>query len=445
MRRALLAGISVGDNPRTAARAMLSRVEGAFNGGLTRAMTIARTEMLDAYRTASRYTHAANADVLDGWVWTAALDRRTCPSCWSQHGNVYPVDQPGPLDHQQGRCARVPKTKTWRQLGINLDEPPSVLPDAQTRFWQLPAADRAAIMGPARLELLRTGRIGWDDLAVRRTSTGWRDSYTPRSVADLRRLADQRRTSGAAPRPHPLAPKATPAQPTERELRALLRRASEQPTLDPEPYRGVYEGTFAGLRTQIQAVEHFPEVAGVVVRGQILDSGGEAVGDFARILGIGERGELIAYHASLHLAEDVQGTGFARDFNRRAIDWYRRTGFDRVELIANIDIGGYAWARAGYDWANIQAAESIRSRLAATLADLRERGYTFALDGDGPKQLAAAEALLDRWNDTKFGSVAYPSAYELSQLGRWPGAGRDDVWIGKLVLLGSTWEGVLRL
>jgi hypothetical protein len=189
MRRALITGVAVGDNPRDVARDMVGRVEGAFNGGLNRALVIARTEVLDAYRAASRYSHAANADVVTGWVWLATLDRRTCPACWAKHGSEYPVSAPGPLDHQQGRCARMPKTRPWSALGINVEEPPDVLPDARARFDALPEADQLQIMGPTRLELLKSGQVQWDDLARRRDSTGWRPSYIPTPVRDLQRTA----------------------------------------------------------------------------------------------------------------------------------------------------------------------------------------------------------------------------------------------------------------
>lgn len=189
MRRELVRGVAVGANPRETAARMLLRVQGAFNGGLTRALTITRTETLDAYRAASRLSHMANADVLAGWVWTCSRDRRTCPSCIAMDGSEHPVSEPGPDDHQNGRCARTPLVKPWRDLGIGLTEPDAAMPDAKTWFNDLPEDDQVAIMGPARLDLLRSGRIGWDDLASRRTTTGWRDSYTPTAVRVLARRA----------------------------------------------------------------------------------------------------------------------------------------------------------------------------------------------------------------------------------------------------------------
>lgn len=185
MRSSLIRGIAVGENPRRAAQVMFDRVHGAFNGGRNRALVIARTEMLDAHRAAGAAQDQANADVLAGWQWVAQLDRRTCPSCWAQHGSMHSLDELGPNDHQQGRCARVPVSKSWRQLGFDIDEPPSILPDAQTVFRQMPRTDQMAVMGTKRLELLDSGKASWGDLSVKRSTAGWRDSYAPRPVSDL--------------------------------------------------------------------------------------------------------------------------------------------------------------------------------------------------------------------------------------------------------------------
>lgn len=185
IRRELIRGMAVGDNPRETARRMLRRTEGEFNGGLSRAANIARTETLDAYRAAAKASQDAAARVLDGWVWHSRLDGRSCPSCWAMHGTVHPLDEPGPLDHQSGRCARVPKTRSWVDLGFDVDEPDDLTPDAQAVFRALPRDQQARILGTQRLELLDRGDIAWPDLARRRTTTGWRDSYAPTPVRDL--------------------------------------------------------------------------------------------------------------------------------------------------------------------------------------------------------------------------------------------------------------------
>lgn len=192
IRRALIAGVATGTNPREAARDMLRQVEGAFNGGLARAQNVARTEMLDAYRDASAHVHFANRDVLDGWTWIATLDRRTCPSCWGMHGTHHPINQPGPEDHQSGRCARMPKVKTWRELGIDMDEPDGVVPDAEQEFEQLPEAQQREIVGPGRLALMKAGKITLRDIPKRRDNPAWRPSYVPRNLGELNQLARRR-------------------------------------------------------------------------------------------------------------------------------------------------------------------------------------------------------------------------------------------------------------
>ncbi|MDF5758602.1 phage minor head protein [Spongiactinospora sp. TRM90649] len=187
MRRELVRGVAVGANPVDAARAMLARLEGAFNGGLTRAVTIARTEMLDAHRQAAQAGQDANASVLSGWIWSAAMARTTCPACWAMHGTVHRLEEPGPQGHPQCRCARTPAVRPWRELGIDMDDPPSVIPDAQATFRSMSRDDQLAVMGPGRLATLDRGDIAWADLAQRRDNPDWRPSYVPTPVGQLTR------------------------------------------------------------------------------------------------------------------------------------------------------------------------------------------------------------------------------------------------------------------
>lgn len=185
MRQELIRAVPTGVSAEAAARKMLKRLEGGFNGGLTRALIITRTELIDASRAGAAAQQQANSDVLTGWTWSATLDARTCPSCWAQHGTEHELDEAGPLDHQQGRCVRLPRVKTWRELGFDLDEPPSLVPDAQATFAALSPAEQLEVMGPARLEALQSGKVSWADLSSRRSTDGWRDSFGVTPVADL--------------------------------------------------------------------------------------------------------------------------------------------------------------------------------------------------------------------------------------------------------------------
>lgn len=182
VRRALVRGVATGAGPEQVARDMLARVQGAFDGGLTRALTISRTELLDAHRAVAAHTYRANADVLRGWRWHADLGRRTCAACWSMHGREFGLEVVGPAGHRSCRCVALP---------ILRDEPAAAV-TAQARFDALPAADKEAILGRSVYALYRTGAVGWADLVQRRETNGWRHSYAPTPLRDLRLRAARR-------------------------------------------------------------------------------------------------------------------------------------------------------------------------------------------------------------------------------------------------------------
>ena len=188
LRRELVRGLAAGRNPRVTAARVVKRAEGGFNGGLARALTIARTETLDAYRTAARAAHTANRDVLRGWVWLCALSSRTCPACLGMNGTEHELTEPGPLGHQNCRCTRVPLIKTWRDLGIDLDEPAGpAVPDSREWFAAQPTKVQQQILGTARYAAWRRGDYPITQWAARVKNTGWRDSYTTSPTPVLKR------------------------------------------------------------------------------------------------------------------------------------------------------------------------------------------------------------------------------------------------------------------
>lgn len=190
MKRELVRGVSVGDNPKVTARRIMGRTEGNFYGGLNRALTIARTETIDAHRNGGHAAAQQNADILQGWRWSADLSARTCPSCIARNGTQYPVETPGPDDHPQGRCTRVDITKTWADLGFEgITEPADVFPDSRAWFGNLTEDTQLHIMGRERLDLLNSGSIGFDDLATLKHNGDWRDSWQVTPVKTLRAKA----------------------------------------------------------------------------------------------------------------------------------------------------------------------------------------------------------------------------------------------------------------
>lgn len=187
MRAELANGISTGDNPRTTGRKIMARLEGHFNGGLSRATRIARTELLDALRTAELETEKQNRGLITGWTWYATLDARACTSCLAMHGTFHDLDEFGPADHQNGRCARLPKTKSWAELGFTgiEDEDPDYQGERDAWFDNLTDNTQRAVMGPARLELFKSGQIGWDDMTTRKDNPNWRPAHYETPVKDL--------------------------------------------------------------------------------------------------------------------------------------------------------------------------------------------------------------------------------------------------------------------
>ena len=179
MRRRLMQGVAAGRNPRDTARLMVRDVQGDFDGGLARAQVIARTETIDAYRAGAKAHHEANSDVLAGWVWLAQLSERTCPSCVAMHGTEHDLDEPGPLDHQQGRCSRMPLVKPELVPGT----PTSKVESGAEWLQRQPEGVQRSVLGPGRFEAWKAGDYPASRWAVRRESEAWRPSYGPGPIS----------------------------------------------------------------------------------------------------------------------------------------------------------------------------------------------------------------------------------------------------------------------
>lgn len=156
-----------------------------------RADTIARTEALRAFRETSRETYRAS-NVVESWVWTAALDRRTCPACVAMHGRKFRLEEQ--LDgHPRCRCAMVPVTKSWAELGMDpaLDEMNPSIPMETGEEWlkrQTPQTQRA-VLGPGKYALYADGKANLPDFVARTSNDRW---GTMRRERSLRELAEGR-------------------------------------------------------------------------------------------------------------------------------------------------------------------------------------------------------------------------------------------------------------
>jgi hypothetical protein len=157
-------GIAFGMNPRTIA-AMLSRnLQADIGTGLGWVLTTVRTAQIKAYQTANHATYLANSRIVPEWIWVAALDDRTCMSCVAMHGTVHPVTETL-NDHHNGRCAPLPKTISYKDLGINLPDPVGTFPQGETWFKAQPASTQMKMMGNGKYEAYKAGKFKFADLS----------------------------------------------------------------------------------------------------------------------------------------------------------------------------------------------------------------------------------------------------------------------------------------
>jgi len=203
-----------------------------------------------------------------------------------------------------------------------------------------------------------------------------------------------------------------------------------------------------GLRTDgLQFTHHGAN--NVEWHARIVDADGEFVGHFDRGLYLNNDNRWEVHHNLWSLEAEVQGQGLATKINDAAFDLYRAWGVDEVTLLANIDVGGYAWAKQGFAWDRSAHSEVI------TMFGRVERRLDEYFDTYLPETLEAARAdlavLRQRARDFDPSHPSFPSPFDISRIGY-----RDEIaalhpakkgyrWVGKDAMLGSTWYGVLPL
>ena len=171
----LAKGVALGHGPRVTAREMRRD----YGMGLTRALTIARTETLRAYREATHATYEANDDILDGWIWMAAISARSCAACIAMHGSVHPFSEKL-RSHPNCRCVAAPRLKGAAN---------PIAPGAE-RFAAMSEVDQRRVLGPGRYEAWMDGRItlaptGETSIVGRRRSRQWGPTRYARPLAEF--------------------------------------------------------------------------------------------------------------------------------------------------------------------------------------------------------------------------------------------------------------------
>lgn len=160
VRDIVLDAITRGKNPRETAELLA----GYFEGGapLTDALRIARTSQLYAARLGTQAIYADNG--VGAWMWSANLGNpRTCLACIAMHGTVHPVTETL-NDHWLGRCAPVPITPKWRDLGIEGEEREELT--GVNWFERQPAVVQAQAMGAELYQFWQLGAFEFNPQRV---------------------------------------------------------------------------------------------------------------------------------------------------------------------------------------------------------------------------------------------------------------------------------------
>jgi hypothetical protein len=174
MKQVLFTGVAQGVGARKIASGLVKVVQ-----TLTRykAMQIARTESLRAYRQAAIGTYQQNADITDGWVWYCENLPSSCVSCLFMDGTEHEFSEPFFGSHPQCRCSAQPRFKNHKS---NWGKP--------GREWFADQDDetQSQMLGPSMYNLYAAGHVTLGDLVDRRDSP-WGPTCNTKSVIQLHR------------------------------------------------------------------------------------------------------------------------------------------------------------------------------------------------------------------------------------------------------------------
>lgn len=184
--KVLLTGLTLGWNPRDVEKS----VSDALDIPRARALTIARTEMLRAYRGAAMENYRANSDVVSQWRWTCAKSARTCAACIAMDGTLHDVDQEM-QSHPNCRCAPLPVTKSWEDilgpLGIDTSTIPETtidIPSGSDWFDKQPEKIQRQILGNAKYEAWKNNQFTLHDIVGHTHDAEWGNAIYERSLKE---------------------------------------------------------------------------------------------------------------------------------------------------------------------------------------------------------------------------------------------------------------------
>lgn len=147
-------------------------------GGLKREVeSVVRTATQHVVNHARAETYLENEDVVSAYQWRATLDSRTCLRCAKLDGVVFKLGgklKLPPLHLGGCRCTTVPVLKSWKELGIDLEEAPAgvrasmdgEVPESMTYGEWLRTQSKEVqeeVLGKAKAALFRGNKVTIED------------------------------------------------------------------------------------------------------------------------------------------------------------------------------------------------------------------------------------------------------------------------------------------
>ena len=138
------------------------------------AATTVRTALNHTANVARSLTYERNSDIIDKVQYVATLDSKTTRICSALDGKTFEIGKgPRPPQHPACRSTTVPIVKSWKQLGIRLDQAPpgtraslnGQVPATQTYDGFLRNQDVAFqndVLGVKKATLFRKGELPID-------------------------------------------------------------------------------------------------------------------------------------------------------------------------------------------------------------------------------------------------------------------------------------------
>jgi hypothetical protein len=106
-----------------------------------------------------------------------------------------------------------------------------------------------------------------------------------------------------------------------------------------------FRKNFLGSEKATMHIDYKDDEQAMTLSGSLLDASGNKIGDYRRTIDFDDKKASSDYF-KLHGGET--GAGIGKQVLAANVAEYQKMGLDSVEVHADIDVGGYAWAKYGY-------------------------------------------------------------------------------------------------